>query len=363
MRKSEPYMRPDGYWFSTIAGKRHYLGKDEHKAREKFHTLMRSKYHRTGTGQVNRPETLSDVADQWLAMHDKPMNRQGLRHFVQHCGMVFVGDIDPDLLSRYVAALKERFKPETIRNYVGIAKRLFRWAAHPRRKFIEYVPDAPKLPKSMLVERDADDQILGAVLGELKPRTARIFYWLLWTGARPGEACRLEWKHVQLDRGRCVLPEHKTAGSTGRSRVIRLTPDAADILREMGPSIGSVFVTIRGGGYSPDSLRTVLRKATERARKHAEQRAENGCEKSRRLAEALNAAVYPYQLRHTFAQRAYDQDNPLEVVGSLLGHSSTAMTQRYAQVREARTANAVQTLRLPLAPKHTNAAKTHKAAS
>lgn len=50
------------------------------------------------------------------------------------------------------------------------------------------------------------------------------------TGCRPGEACRLEWRHVQWDEGRAVL-KGKSTGKTGRMRVLPLVPSILRILR------------------------------------------------------------------------------------------------------------------------------------
>ena len=49
-------------------------------------------------------------------------------------------------------------------------------------------------------------------------------------------------------------------------------------------------------------------------------------------------AVTPQTLRHTFAAHALEESVPLQRVRSMLGHTSTSTTQRYAQLAEARSA-------------------------
>lgn len=49
-------------------------------------------------------------------------------------------------------------------------------------------------------------------------------------------------------------------------------------------------------------------------------------------------AVTPQTLRHTFAAHALEGSVPLQRVRSMLGHTSTSTTQRYAQLAEARSA-------------------------
>jgi integrase len=50
------------------------------------------------------------------------------------------------------------------------------------------------------------------------------------TGCRPGEACRLEWRHIQWDEARAVLRGKSTA-KTGRPRVLPLVPSVLRMLR------------------------------------------------------------------------------------------------------------------------------------
>ncbi len=50
------------------------------------------------------------------------------------------------------------------------------------------------------------------------------------TGCRPGEACRLEWRHIQWDEERAVL-RGKSTSKTGRPRVLPLVPSVLRMLR------------------------------------------------------------------------------------------------------------------------------------
>lgn len=214
---------------------------------------------------------------------------------------------------------------KTIRHYIRAATAVLRWAHD--QEWIDRMPAVPKLPKPMRQARDLDGTRIGSTFetftGKAK-RTGHIFRFILATGCRLSEACKLEWEHVHLDRGLCILPEHKTAESSGRPRSIYLTPDALAVLTELAderrlsvvPLSGIVFRNGKGEAYKPSGLRSILRR-------HA-------------------GGATPYQLRHTFCQTGSDGGTPIEVMAKLMGHASTETTAFYYEVRDARAVEAAK---------------------
>jgi len=61
----------------------------------------------------------------------------------------------------------------------------------------------------------------------------RFLLFLRYTGCRPGEASKLQWRHLDFERSMAVLSaeEHKTGHKTGKARKIMLTPVVVRLLR------------------------------------------------------------------------------------------------------------------------------------
>src|SRR5262249_35016373 len=109
----------------------------------------------------------------------------------------------------------------TVRNRVGSLQAMLNWAAAPRtdRSIERLIPANPvagfEMPRAEYQgDRYAPAAEVGAFLKWLDERaevaagpyarferlTARLVRFVAETGCRPGEACRLEWRHVDLAR-------------------------------------------------------------------------------------------------------------------------------------------------------------------
>lgn len=326
-RPSKPHLWRGRQWRTRIDGKLYYLGKDERQAWAKFHRLMANQLDTEPDG---RPQDIDGLAAAWLRAHPKPFYERWLRPFVASAGDGGLSAVDLDLLEQYRLCLDKRpyqrnggparkLAPKTIRHFVRTAAAVLR-RAH-RLGYVARMPLMPKLPQPTRKARDIEPERLDAILGALPKRAGAILRFIAATGCRPGEACGLEWQHVRLDAGVCVLIDHKIAESTGRPRTIYLTPEAADILRAQfkttGPA-GPVVRSRRGGAYTPAGLRSILRRR----------------------------GAVPHQLRHSYAQQA-SATVPVEVLAQLMGHADARTTGFCFQARDARALAVAQALRIP----------------
>jgi integrase len=325
-RPSKPHQHK-GYWRVRIDGVEHHLGKDRRQAIRKFHSLMRDRYPDVPDDQ---PQTINAAIGAWLRLNDKPCYEQWLAPFVDYAGRQYLDDVTDDLLTRYLLHLKAQtyhrgkngptrhLGNETIRHYIRAATAMLRWAH--KQGWSHTVPEVPRLPKSIRKTRDVDVDRLCEALDALPKRASRILRFIAHTGCRPSEACNLEWRHVHIDAGVCILDQHKTADDVGEPRTIYLTVEAEQILRSLKPMIGSVFTNRFGRPYKPSGLRSILRR---------------------------HGDITPYQLRHTFAQAVSDGGEvPVEVLARLLGHANTKTTGFYFKVRDQRAIRAAKTLKL-----------------
>ena len=333
-RESKPHLHK-GYWRTRINGATIYLGKDERKAKAEFHRLMRDKFK---VDTSDRPETVAGIVAAWLDLNDRAAIKDRLRAFVKFAADEYLDDVDADLLARYHLHLKRqkalrraynkttktwsmkptnrRLSNETIRNYVRTAAKMLRWAH--KRKWLSEAPEVPALGSSQRNDRDVGDDRLQAAFESLPDRAGRPLRFIAETGCRPGEACKLKWEYVHLDVGTCILPvgQHKSGTKTGKPRTIYLTPGAVEILSGMRPTVGHVFLSRFGKPYTPSGLRSILRR---------------------------HGGITPYQLRHSFAQRASEQQST-EDLAKLLGNTERA-ARFYFEVRDKRAIQVARSLR------------------
>ena len=156
---------------------------------------------------------------------------------------------------------------------------------------------------------------MGYVLSETErttqapPQAVAAIRLLILTGCRKSEISQLRWEDVDLDQQQLNLPDSKTGAKT-----VRLNTAAVEILRHLERVEGSPWVV---PGEDPQKPRSSLFYLWKRIRRDA------GIED-----------VRLHDLRHTFASLGVSSGISLPVVGKLLGHSSVAMTERYAHLAD-----------------------------
>ena len=331
-----------GKWRFRIAGKE-YEFETERQAKAQFHILMGR--HLAETGNTDRPHTVAGAVEKWLALNGAERYGQWLAPFLEFAGRVYLDDVGRDLLTRYHVHLKGQKakratydkktktwtaeptdKPlaaETIRHYIRAATAVLKWAE--AQGWADCVPILPKLPKPFKRARDVQPARLSEILDSLPDRAGHVLRFIAFTGARPSEALRLEWRQVNLDARVCTLDEHKTADDTGEPRTLYLTDQALVILQALKPDEpeGHVFTSRLGKPYTVAGLRAILKR---------------------------HGGITPYQLRHSFAQMVSDSGKTsLEDLSRLMGHTGTKMTEHYFRVRDARAVKAAKRIKLKIA--------------
>lgn len=124
----------------------------------------------------------------------------------------------------------------------------------------------------------------------------------LLTGMRRGEILALDWQNVDLERGVVYVLRSKS----GKSREIPMASKLRDVLLDLGPKDkGPVF----------NLPLIMLRRYFDRAV---------------RRAGILDFSFHG--LRHTFASHYIMRTNDLTALQRVLGHSTPAMTLRYAHL-------------------------------
>jgi len=144
---------------------------------------------------------------------------------------------------------------------------------------------------------------------EIPDGHAAIVRLLLFTGARKSEILNLTWGEVDLERGRILLPWHRS--KTGEKMIPLNSAAVAEIMRR--PREGPyVFPAARGEGPTVG-----LYKTWDRVREVAKLE-----------------GVRLHDLRHSFASFAAADGASLYLIGKALGHRQASTTERYAHLTD-----------------------------
>jgi integrase len=227
---------------------------------------------------------------------------------VDALGQMTLEQITQERLDEYVARRFKGRAPSTIlRNVITPVTTVLNFAA--RRKWCDAPSfDRPKQPAGR--KRWATYEEAGRLINAASPHIQRLIIFLLWTGARMGEAMALEWSDIDDEQGWLVFRDTKR----GEDRGVPLFPALHDCL--LPRASGRVFRTPRGLEYAVrddggGQIKTGWRGTTRRA--------------------GIND-LRPHDLRHTFSTWLTMAGVHEQVRDELMGHASTSMGRRYSHV-------------------------------
>jgi integrase len=354
-RESHTWFRQQtGWWMTTIDRKKIKLVKGRDKraeANKKLRELLtlRDLNPAPESGEL----TVAAVIDLYLTHAQGKLSartyyerKRYLQFFAEAHGFRRVNDKDclPFHLTSWLDAHPDWESDWTKANVVATAHRPFNWAAKQRLiaanpfRGVSHRAGNPRRPMT-----DAEfDALLAAADGYRKAndrypsgrkvcpsdrnrrqgpsgadRFCELLRFLRLTGARPGEAAKLEWENIDLDAAVIVLTDHKTSRTqrTSKPRVIPLPQEVIELLtaicrrQEPGPR---VFSTQRGSAWNRSNLSLRMQRVRARA----------GIPDDAKL----------YGLRHAFGTRAIINGVDIKTLAELLGHTSTRMSEHYVHI-------------------------------
>lgn len=144
--------------------------------------------------------------------------------------------------------------------------------------------------------------------------TACVFKFLLFTGARKGEALQATWDQFDLERGVWTKPSHLTKQK--KIEHLPLSEEALDILytlKKINPKDSLYLFPGRISGEPLKEIKTFWKTV---------------------LKKASLENVRIHDLRHTHASHLVSSGLSLSIVGKLLGHTQASTTQRYAHLAD-----------------------------
>jgi integrase len=220
---------------------------------------------------------------------------------------------------------------KSVRNYVGTLSAMFRYAAHPRRRWVRENPcDALELQPAVhdaeirfLTVDEVESLIDAAVAGEHRHVDRPLYATAAMTGLRQGELIALRWQDIDWQAQRIrvrrnhVLGEFDTPKSRRGTRSVPMTQRVAAEL---------------------DALHRVTRWKSDAALVFAEPATGEPLRRGalmRRYRRALRAAQLEpthrfHDLRHTFGTAMAAAGVPMRTLQEWMGHRDISTTQRYA---------------------------------
>ncbi|MBN2566788.1 tyrosine-type recombinase/integrase [Candidatus Woesearchaeota archaeon] len=128
-------------------------------------------------------------------------------------------------------------------------------------------------------------------------------------GLRVSEIVNLRWQDVDL--GRDVIHVKRAKGK--KDRIVMLSSKVKEGLLGLAPGReGPVFLTNRGGRYSPRTIQKIIADAAAKA--------------------GIRKRITPHTLRHSFATHLLENGTDLRHIRDLLGHSDLRTTMVYTNV-------------------------------
>ena len=280
--------------------------------------------------------TVSQLADSWLSDHVAARRKATTlhdyrgwvgRHIVPEIGSMRVSDVQVQDVEKIVRDLSNH--PTTANRVLAVISSMFTFAI--RRHLVRDNP-ARGIEKNRERKRkrhlSAEELLrLGEVLLAAEERGdnqtgINAIRFLLFTGMRRGEVETFRWSFVDWHYSRVHLPDSKSG-----EKVLPIGQPAIELLTLIRESQKQTSTHDENGYVFPSA----------KANRHLV-----GLPKMWRKwrSEAGLEDVRIHDLRHSFASVGASSGTPLFVIGGILGHKSTATTDRYAHLQDepARTA-------------------------
>jgi len=278
---------------------------EEIRAKREAELLTESVYGKTAT--VTFAAAVVDYGEHGAG------SKRFLGPVLAHFGKTLLRDIDQHAIDIAAKKLYPKGGPGTLNRqvYTPVSAILH----HAARKKWCAVPTLarPKQPKGVVrwIKPDEADSLIDACAPHLKP----LVVFLLYTGARVGEALWLDWSNVNLDMRQVTFSRTKN----GSARSVPLHPRVMQSLAELPNRKGVVFLTPAAEPYAR------LKNAADTSAGSRIHNAFSGaCER------AGIGEFRVHDCRHTWATWHYQANRDFTALQKLGGWKTASMVFHYA---------------------------------
>jgi integrase len=315
-------------WYTELGGVRRMLAKgkaNRELAKDRLKELLDEQ---ALLADVNGAITVAALCDAFLedAFHNLEKAtyqsyRHGCQKFVDDFAARAAHSIEPSDMSKFARGLKNSLNPTSQAIVLRTVERCFNWGVE-NRLIPPHKLGRIRKPRSLQRDRYLTDEEFQALLRATNPEynrrfgapVRRLLLALDWTLCRPGELARLKWEHVHWEHDVAILPDHKTK-RTGKPKIIPLIPKTKRLLEWIRQHHKSPYCFLNSNG-NPWTVNAVNQRMA----------------RMRRRCGIKD--VCTYTLRHRAATSAVLRTGDLKMVSLLLGHTSTATTERYVHLAQ-----------------------------
>ncbi|UOF82081.1 integrase [Caudoviricetes sp.] len=315
-------------WYTRIGGKKCSLGTRKKEMAQKLETKLKADFLMGRYGIVSGKRiTIREIGECYknASVGKTPEKTEAKRKQINFYLESFVyphfaerevvrltrGDV-----SEWAKHLGIKYKPDTVNRIITVFRAAIKWAMLSE-KFGDYIPKDPvgKWPMQKVGEHTTTfmttDEIALVLNHEDKMAVAYrpMITFALFTGLRISNIIGCKWDWVDFNANILTVP-HESAKS-GQQMRLPLRPEVVEVLRKQeGLHDTYVFANPRTNKpFTRNGLSHAWQKVLKRV--------------------GIKRRIRFHDVRHTFASYLAMNGTPLDVIGDLLGHSSTSQTKRY----------------------------------
>jgi integrase len=287
---------------------------EEIRAKREAEILAQSVYGRRATA------TFAEAALSYL---ESAGNKRFLEKVIRHFGTTPLGKIDQDAIDVGARKIYPKASAATRdRQFYTPASAVIKHAAK-RGWCSQITMERPKKPPGRVrwITPEQADRLIDACNEHLRP----LVIFLLYTGARIGEALWLDWTDVALSRAHVAFPVDASAGRRTKNNEPRGVPLHRRVqaaLANLPHREGEVFRRPDGLPYKRLRVESNDTSAGDRIKK-----AFAGACKRAGIKDFT-----PHDCRHTWATWHYAKNHDLLALQRLGGWKTVSMVMRYAHV-------------------------------
>jgi integrase len=299
---------------------------EEIRAKREAEILAQSVYGRRATA------TFAEAALSYL---ENGGDKRFLDKVIEHFGTTPLARIDQDAIDRGAREVYPNASGATRdRQFYTPASAVIKHAAK-RGWCSQFIMERPEKPPGRVrwITPEQADRLIDACNEHLRP----LVIFLLYTGARIGEALWLDWNDVDLARGHVSFPVNPTDGrrtKNNEARGVHLHPRVRAALANLPHREGEVFRRPDGTAY-------------ERLHEDGKDTSAGGRIKRAFAGACKRAGIKnftPHDCRHTWATWHYAKNRDLLALQKLGGWKTLAMVTRYAHVNVGELAHTIDNL-------------------
>ena len=261
--------------------------------------------------------TFTELYDLWLAevgvnKKSAANDRSSRKKFASLENMK-ASDITTAHIEAVLAGLVKGNKPIAANRALALVKTVCRWGVRKHHLDSDPAKDikkpAAESERVVFISRAELDKLYGALDAHPDTAGANAIKLLVWTGCRKREVIGARWDQFDLERGLF----QKGVTKSGREVFIPLDPLALDLLREMKRAATSewLFPSRTKKDISRDDVRRVWYAAR---------------------AAIGRGELHVHDIRHFYSTALLEAGAAPHLIAPMLGHRTTAMTQRYAHI-------------------------------